>query len=491
MLKTWRSEASPVSMKFQLHLTLSILRMIIWCSSMASLQPVLNQVLKKIHPSEKESRDVGTFVSRLHHHAKKLGLDCVVCGSIGKFTWLAGDHDIDLFVFFPKNVEREELEKRGLDVGKKLTSEFGGKWKIKYAEHPYVHAMIKGFDVDIVPCYRIERGEHIKSAVDRSPLHLSYVLNNLKPEQYDEVRLLKQFCKGIGVYGADTKTQGFSGYICEILIMKYGSFEAALQHAEKWHAPHAIGEGDTRKFDAPFIVTDPTDANRNAAAAISAENFARFVFSAGQFLDRPSVEFFFPAAKKLGASDMTKLKNRKTYFTAVVAPRPDVIDDVLWPQLRRARHRLVKELEQNEFKVIRSFEWASGDDEGGKGTIALVFELEVWSLPPLQRMHGPPITSHEHSARFLEKYGRPLFGPFVDGQGNWFIEKARSFERADELLRTFLKRSTKALEEAGIPNFVATAMKNHKLLTDAQFWQFAKSKGVSSLMWKKYMKKLY
>ena len=115
----------------------------------------------------------------------------------------------------------------------------------------------------------------------------------------------------------------------------------------------------------------------------------------------------------------------------------------------------------------------------------------VWSLPPLQRMHGPPITSHEHSARFLEKYGRPLFGPFVDGQGNWFIEKARSFERADELLRTFLKRSTKALEEAGIPNFVAVAMKNHKLLTDAQFWQFAKSKGVSSLMWKKYMKKLY
>jgi len=457
---------------------------------MPPMQSILKQALKRIRPSEKEGRNVSTFVSRLLHKTRKLGFDCIVCGSIGKYTWIAGDRDIDLFVFFPKDVERAELEKLGLDVGKKITEMLGGKWQIKYAEHPYVHAVIKGFDVDIVPCYRIEQGEHIKSAVDRSPLHLSYILDNLKPEQYDQVRLLKQFCKGIGVYGADTKTQGFSGYVCELLIMKYGSFEAVLQRAEKWRAPQVIGEADTKKFDSPFILIDPTDANRNAAAAVSADNFARFVFSAKQFLDKPSSEFFFPDVKKLSGSDISKLKNRKTYFAAIVAPRPDVIDDVLWPQLRRARHRLVKELEQNEFHVMRSFEWAEGNDCGGKGDIALVFELEVWTLPPVQRMHGPPITAHAHSERFLEKYGRPLFGPFVDGQGNWFIEKARSFERADELLRTFLKRPTKKLEESGIPNFVAGAMKNHKLLTDAAFWNFAKSKGISALMWKKYMKKL-
>ena len=455
---------------------------------MTSQQAVVKRVLDKVRPSEEESRAVSTFVSQLLHVAKRTDVEGLVCGSIGKYTWLAGDHDIDLFIFFPESTSREALEKEGLEVGKKITTRMEGKWRIKYAEHPYVHAIIDGFDVDIVPCYKIEKGGPIKSAVDRSPLHLSYVLEHLKPEQYDEVRLLKQFCKGADVYGADTKTQGISGYICELLIISYGSFDAVIQSAGGWRAPHAIG-GDVRHFDAPFVVIDPTDHSRNAAAAVSAENFARFVFAAHQFAERPSIESFFPKAKALSTSDISKLKKRSTYFAAVVGSRPDVIDDVLWPQLRRARHRLVKELEQNEFKVIRSFEWAD-EETTRKAEIALIFELECWALPPVQRMHGPPITAHDHSARFLQKYGKPAFGPFVDGQGNWFIEKERPFTRADELLRTFLNHPQTQLEAAGIPDYAAAAMKGHKLLSGGAFWRWVRRSDITELMWKKYMKKL-
>ena len=459
---------------------------------MTGFQRIRKQVLAKVMPSENEAKAVSTFVSRLSYHAKRLGFEGMVCGSIGKYTWLAGDHDIDFFVFFPTSVTREELEQRGLALGKNITANLGGEWRIKYAEHPYVHAFIRGFDVDIVPCYKIAPGEHIKSAVDRSPLHLAYVREYLKPVQYNEVRLLKQWCKGVGVYGSDTRTQGFSGYICELLVMRYGSFDGVLREAHAWRAPHPIGTDDRRKFDAPLIVIDPTDSNRNAAAAISAENFARFVWAAGQFLKKPDIEFFFPKAKMLSKTDIAMLKQRETRFVAIVAPRPDVIDDILWPQMRHARHRLVKEFEQDGFHVIRSFEWADeADHEMKKGSeLALVFELEVWSLPPVQRMHGPPITSHEHSARFLEKYGKPLFGPFVDGQGNWFIERARSFGTADELLRAFLKRPAKQLEEAGIPDSVASAFKRHKMLADEQFWRWLGRSTASKLMWKKYMKKL-
>jgi len=458
---------------------------------MTHSEAVTKQVLQRITPSEKERREVADFTTKLAETAKSMDLEAIVCGSIGKSTWLAGDHDIDLFVFFSPNTTREQLEKLGLEIGKRLVTKMGGKWQIKYAEHPYVHAIIKDFDVDVVPCYKIAKGEPIRSAVDRSPLHLEHVNKNLKPEQQANVRLLKQFCKGIGVYGADAKTQGFSGYICEILIMHYGSFENVLKTAAEWRPPYAIGNGDHRKFDNPFIVIDPVDPNRNAAAAISAENFARFVFSAEQFMKTPSTAFFFPKAQKLSANETKKLRQRGTRFVAVVAPRPDVIDDVLWPQLRRARHRLVKELEQNEFKVIRSFEWASGHKEGDKKSeMALVFELEVWSLPPVQRMHGPPIAAHEHSSKFLEKYGRPLFGPFVDGQGSWFIEKARTFKTADELLGKFLSHSTAALEQSGIPNFVADAMKKSRPLADDAFWRWVAHSAVSETMWKKYVKKL-
>ena len=32
--------------------------------------------------------------------------------------------------------------------------------------------------------------------------------------------------QGIGVYGAEIKVGGFSGYLCELLVMKYGGFHA-------------------------------------------------------------------------------------------------------------------------------------------------------------------------------------------------------------------------------------------------------------------------
>ncbi len=44
-----------------------------------------------------------------------------------------------------------------------------------------------------------------------------------------EVRLLKKFMKGIGVYGAEIKTGGFSGYLCELFVLHYGSFVKTLE----------------------------------------------------------------------------------------------------------------------------------------------------------------------------------------------------------------------------------------------------------------------
>jgi tRNA nucleotidyltransferase (CCA-adding enzyme) len=151
----------------------------------------------------------------------------------------------------------------------------------------------------------------------------------------------------------------------------------------------------------------------------------------------------------------------------------------------------VKELEQNEFHVMRSFEWAENmGHERDRKEMAIVFEFEVWSLPPIQRMHGPPLTVHEHSSKFLEKYGKPMFGPFVDGQGSWFIEKQRAFKDAETLLSDFIRQPVKKLEEAGMPNFVASSLKRRKLLKGDAFWRWAKHPGISQLMWKKYTKKM-
>ena len=76
----------------------------------------------------------------------------------------------------------------------------------KYAEHAYVHARVNGFDVDLVPCYLVEDASKLKSAVDRTPFHTKYVASKIVGLEGD-VLLLKQFLKGIGVYGSELKSR--------------------------------------------------------------------------------------------------------------------------------------------------------------------------------------------------------------------------------------------------------------------------------------------
>jgi tRNA nucleotidyltransferase (CCA-adding enzyme) len=84
----------------------------------------------------------------------------------------------------------------------------------RFAEHPYLEIIQDEMRIDIVPCYNVERGQW-QSATDRTPFHTDYVKKNLKPDLLGEVRLLKKFMQGVGVYGAEVKIGGFSGYLCD------------------------------------------------------------------------------------------------------------------------------------------------------------------------------------------------------------------------------------------------------------------------------------
>lgn len=450
----------------------------------------LQDILKKIRPTKVGRREIGEFVSEILRVAKTIsGLDSVVCGSIGKFTWLRGDHDIDLFILFPKRVSREDLEKNGLLYGKKIVSALKGKYIIKYAEHPYVHARINGFDVDIVPCYRIKKGEEIKSAVDRSPLHLEYILERLNPGLRDDVRLLKQFCKGIGVYGSDAKNLGFSGYMCELLVIRYGTFKDVLMAASKWVAPQIIDVENLRKIntkkfhDQPLIIIDPTDPNRNVAANLSGKNFIKFVFGAKRFLEKPTEEYFFPKKPKaLSKGEIKSLQNRGTKFLAIRFSKPDLIDDVLYPQLRRALKRLEGLLRHNEFYLMRGHEFVSSKN------VILLFELETWSLPEIKKMIGPPIFSKKHSKEFLTKYKNCK--PFIGGT-KWVIEKERENKTASRLLKNFLRKRVKELRDSGIPENIAREFGKAKLLEHEDFWKFVEeNKEFSSFLREMYFGEL-
>jgi tRNA nucleotidyltransferase (CCA-adding enzyme) len=102
--------------------------------------------------------------------------------------------------------------------------------------------------VNVVPCYAVGPKQW-KSAADRSPYHVDLV-RSLPADSKTQMKLLKRFMKSIGVYGAEIQTQGFSGYVAEVLVMKHGSLEGVLGWFADFH-PH----GADRLFSLP----DPVD----------------------------------------------------------------------------------------------------------------------------------------------------------------------------------------------------------------------------------------
>jgi tRNA nucleotidyltransferase (CCA-adding enzyme) len=247
------------------------------------------KVLEKYYPEDVEKQELGGLFNEISEYIREEeGLKTFFAGSSGRGTFMKGDKDIDVFVLFPEDVEREELEQRGLEIGEKVFKEFCGEYRVEYAEHPYTKGEIDGHKVEVVPCYDTDPDE-IQSAVDRSPHHAQWVRNNLEEEQRKDVVILKAFLRAEGIYGSSLKTRGFSGYLCEILLQEYGGFSQLIENASEWserevldpegHHEGGLPEELKEKFsDDSLVVVDPVDPERNVASVLAEENYCRFIF---------------------------------------------------------------------------------------------------------------------------------------------------------------------------------------------------------------------
>ncbi len=429
----------------------------------------LRPVLRRIKPSAGEEADMKRFGETLLSVSRISGAKPMLCGSVEKGTWLAEKNEIDLFLLFDPSIPKKQLESDGLSMAKKIIKAVGGTYVIAYAEHPYLRGSVGKRDVDIVPCYDIKDANKIISAVDRTPHHVKFVKANLKNP--DDVRLLKQFCRSNGCYGADLKTLGFSGYICELLIIKYESFSNLVAEASKWRAGHAISFGaETKGFRSPLVVVDPVDRSRNVGAAISAESFYKFVRACREFAKKPSIGMFFKkGAKPCSPSEISRtIRSRGTCWHVIRFRKPEVLDDILYPQLRKCLNSIEKILSQSGFRVLRSGFLCDG-------SCTLVFEMEISQIPRIFKNVGPDIYSR-HADQFLSHYRDK--GVFIDGE-NWVVEANREFTSSGELLSSFLKLGAEELLGKGIPSKIAPVIRGRKLVNISEA---AKSKEFRAFM---------
>ncbi|MGI0003596.1 MAG: CCA tRNA nucleotidyltransferase, partial [Nitrosopumilaceae archaeon] len=264
-------------------------------------------------------------------------------GSYSKGTWLPDKADIDIFIKFKKSVSEEKF----IELAKKIGFDSLKKFYpyVRYSDHPYVEAKIQGTKVNVVPCYDIEKGQW-KSAADRSPFHTQFMLESLTNVMRDEVRLLKVFLKTVRIYGAEIAKQGFSGYVVEVLILNYGTFENVIKAFANVKPNQIIGNA-SKGFDTAVIIMDPIDNTRNLAAAISVENIGKFVLACRSFLKKPSSSFFRP---KINSKVSKKNLDNVLVVTFNFKPRSP---DIIWGQIKRAANSLATQMQIEEFNVLR------------------------------------------------------------------------------------------------------------------------------------------
>ncbi len=410
---------------------------------------VRQAVLDRVSPSEEEEEQSQQLFERIRDFVQDaFDRDAALMGSTAKGTFMSGDKDLDIFVFFPTAVPEDELETAGLDIGEAVFDEFGGDYEVEYAEHPYTRGDIEGYEVEIVPAYDVESGRDIKSSVDRTPFHREWVNDRLDSDEKDEVRLLKAFLRGQELYGSSLTVRGFSGYLCELLVAAHGSFEAVLEAAVDWDEEEVIDPGDhhdtlpahlRQKFsDEPLVVVDPVDPERNVAAVLSRENYARFVYAAWRYRRAPDTRLFFPDETPTDKEGIESAADARGDFVTVEFATPDMVDDLLYPQLRRLQSRLETVLREHEFRQFHS-----GFHVGEERT-RLLFELFSRELPRMRKHRGPRVFHNvDHLANFSEKYG----DVWVEGTRLTTIVE-REFRDAEQLLDDFL---TGDLQAKGVP----------------------------------------
>ena len=422
------------------------------------------RILEKITPKKEERVKVDVLSRKLEQRivdaCKSEGVSAIVRveGSIAKDTWLSGNPDIDIFIRLPTSIPRKKLGDVGLRIAKKAAGD--AEILERFAEHPYLEIFEDGFRVDVVPCYDAKPGEW-QSATDRTPYHTDYIKKHIVKNLTGEVRLLKQFMQAIGVYGAEIKIGGFSGYLCELLIMHYGSFEKTIRTFAGYNGRVVIDiEGFYAErerelellFPEPLVIVDPVDKGRNVSSAVQTQKLYEFIAASRAFQKAPNEEFFFPPAAHAAPPNLVEshLSGENASHLYLVIDELIAVPDVLWGQLYRTKRSLRKLLEISDFKVLRDAVWSNE-----KGLCVFAFELEQNVLPNIKKHLGPQLERTTECEKFLQKYAdkKVLSGPYVE-DGRWIVELPRKHKNAAALLKEKLSNGGK---NVGVADLVAKA----------------------------------
>ena len=380
---------------------------------MNSIKEILERVAKEVTPKKNEiiliDREVSDIRNKLENElkAKKIDAKVLIAGSYAKNTWLSKNHDVDIFMIFNKKYKEENISELMLSVAKNVLKNY----LILHGTRNYIKYYGKNVKIDLVPVMEINSPSLAENSIDASPFHVQYVSNKIKerPSLAREIRILKQFLKAQKIYGAESYINGISGYVSELLMIYYGSFERFLDACEQMKPKiiidiekHYSNEKDIfevlskSKTSSPLIVIDPVYKERNACASLSYDVFSKMILAARLFKRMPSYSFF-----KIVRDEFSEIKRRSKARGTIL------IFNQLNAEKRKNDVFMAKV--EKKLKIVSSKLTKEGISVYDKGLtnnpLGVFIEIETLALSKMKKHLGPPVwVNSDYFYSFIKKW---------------------------------------------------------------------------------------
>ena len=345
---------------------------------------IVNSILEEVSPKQEDKKILSDIQKEVLKKIKLPDTTPKIGGSGAKNTWLKNTHDIDIYVKFNYSKYKDKSNKLSDLLHKSLKKSFSNVIRI-HGSRDYFQISHKGYTLEIVPILAITKPEQSKNITDFSIFHVKYVTDKIKknPRLADEIRVSKVFARANRFYGAESHIGGFSGYVLELLVSKYGSFLKFATAVSKWESNTIIGnkkeaeELNWAKKQSPLILIDPVQPERNAAAALSKQQYINIISICKKFINSPKPEHF-----ELQPVDINKLQ-KKGNLTIIEAKPLTAKRDVAGAKALKAFEFLVKHLAP--FEVTDSF--FDYDDK----TATYYISTKKTEIPKEYTHLGPPL----------------------------------------------------------------------------------------------------
>lgn len=424
---------------------------------MTNSKQMLSNVLEKISPPASELAGLAeallSFGNALAPSLRKLGAKLFVGGSLAKQTLIKRDrdYDVDIFVLFPYAKYKNQSAKLS-ELLEKALKDSKLKYDVLKGSRNYYQCDFSNLVLEVIPILEIKKANEALNITDISPLHVDYILNQIKKKKgiENEIRLAKAFCYARECYGAESYIRGFSGYSLELLTSYYGSFMNFVKAAAKWNDKKkiiidpakfykrsgALDELNEAKLSSPLILIDPVQKERNACASLSPEVLKKFIDACKKFSKKPVERYFF--REKL---DVEKMKNEakksKSKFVILHAVSDKDKLDVAGAKLRKFYEFIIFSMRKAGFRISRS-EFTLDEK-----TLEAKFYLILKEPEKNYIVAGPPLNvGEQYAAAFKKKWPNA----FVKNK-RLFAKARRKNSSAEEFFRSVAKPQ---LREMGI-----------------------------------------